>query len=74
MQGCPLHFELLCHLHPIEKTALDRQAREINHPLVLSYFWMVFVVFCPTAYANDYRPARHGTVDLEKVRRSLLCF
>jgi hypothetical protein len=72
MRGCPLHFELLCHLHPIEKIALDRLAREINHPLVLSSFCMVFVVFCPTACANLYRPARHGTVDLEKVRRSLL--
>ncbi len=23
----PLHFELLCHLHPIEKTALDKAPR-----------------------------------------------
>lgn len=46
--GCaPLHFELLCHLHPIEKIALDRLAEKLITLLFSALFAWSLWYFVP---------------------------
>ncbi len=70
----PLHFELLCHLHPIEKLPSTGRPEKLITLLFSAIFGWSLWYFVPPLMQTITAPPDTALLIWKKVRRSLLCF